>query len=507
MNQRRRRGMRQWALWALAACALAGALLPTWASSAAPDPEAQATADRSVRFLQEAQNPDGGFGGRIGGKSDPGFSAWAAYALAAAGINPQDQSQPGGVDVFTYLTSQTAKLRETTDFDRVALVALASGASPHSFGTVNPIEAMLSRRLEDGSFTQQPGGKQGWVNATVWSIFPLSAIDTPEVDRVVTEAAQWLVDQQREDGGWSWGPTAPGSEIDVDTTGAAIEALNAAGLHGTAAEARAFEFLKTVQGPDGGFRATPNTETNSATTAWVIQGMWSAGVDPRQWTTESGADPLKFLASLQRADGSIGWKANDDLNSLWMTAQSAPALFGATYPLPAVPRAVKAPVRVAPTESVTSTRKRSQRHGHGGKGFQRGDGVIAGGGGRGAPAFSGPQPQSGGATPHGARQVDAVARPEPEPDRALAAPVADEQAPAGGGAGGAARGAGEGGGSPEPGTVEGLLVADHGGPAAPGLFGADRGGSTGVQLALILCAAILAAAGFGARREQLGGLS
>jgi prenyltransferase beta subunit len=500
MSQRRRRDLRHWALWALAACALAGALLPAWASSAAPDAEAQATADRSVRFLQDAQNADGGFGGRVGGASDPDFSAWAAYALAAAGINPQDQSQPGGVDVFSYLIAHTTELEETTDFDRVALVALASGTSPYSFGTVNPIEAILSRRLGDGSFAQQAGGGKGWVNATVWSIFPLSAIETPASERIVTEAAEWLIVQQQENGGWSWGPPGSGAPIDTDTTGAAIEALDAAGLHGTDAEQRAFEFLEGMQGPDGGFRATPGTPPNSATTAWVIQGMWSAGVDPRQWVTESGADPLRFLASLQRADGSIGWTADNDLNSLWMTAQSAPALFGTTYPLPAVPRAVKPSRREDATESVVAAEQRhADRSGHGGKGLQRGDGVIAGGGGRGAHLFTAPQPQSGGSTPHGARQVDATPAVEPEPDRTLPAPVADRQAPGSGGSGGEQNASG--GGSPEPGTVEGVLVADRGGPAAPGLLGADRGGETGARTALILAAAILAAAGFGARRE------
>lgn len=502
MSQRRRRAMRQWVLWALAACALAGALLPAWAGSAAADEEARATADKAVRFLQEAQNMDGGFGGRVGGRSDPGFSAWAAYALAAAGINPQDQSQPGGVDVYTYLTSQTSGFKETTDFDRVALVAIAAGTSPSAFGTVRPIEAMLARRLPDGSFAQQAGGKAGWVNATAWSIFPLSTIETPAMETVVDGAAEWLIDQQRPDGSWGWGPSGPGSQIDTDTTGAVIQALNAAGMHDTEAEEEGFDFLKTVQGPDGGFRATPNSETNSATTAWVLQGMWSAGVDPRQWKTASGADPLKFLRSLQRADGSIGWTASNDLNSLWMTAQCGPALFGLPYPLEAVPRALLAPVREDPPDAVNSSTKPASHQGHGGKGFQRGDGVVAGGGGRGADLFSAPSPQSGGSTPHGARQVNATPEPQaPEADRSEPRPEADAQK-AGGTGGSADHGTGKGdGGSLEPGAVEGVLVSDRGAPGAPGLFGADSGGETGVRVALVLLAAMLAAAGWGARRE------
>jgi Prenyltransferase and squalene oxidase repeat len=326
MDAWRRRGRMRAGAGCLCACLLAGCLLPGGGAAAAPDAEAQATLDRSVRFLQEAQNADGGFGGKVGAASDPLFTAWAAYALAAAGINPQDQAKPGGADVFSYLTAHTGKLKQTTDFDRVALVALAAGASPYSFGSVRPIEQILARQLPDGSFPQQDGGPSGWINSTAWSIFPLSAIDTPAAEVAVHKAAEWLLKQQQ-DGG-SWGSTTAGSPADTDLTGAVVEALNAAGFHETEKQAEAFEYLHRMQGPDGGFRETRNTATNSATTAWVLQGMWSAGVDPRapEWTASGGDDPLQFLASLQQADGSIKWTATDDLNALWMTAQVGPAL-------------------------------------------------------------------------------------------------------------------------------------------------------------------------------------
>jgi hypothetical protein len=495
----RRQGRWHGLLAALCACALAGCLLPALADSAAPDPEAQATLDRSVRFLQDAQNLDGGFGGRRGGLSDPDFSAWAAYALAAAGINPQDQAQPGGVDVFTYLTRRTAELTETTDFDRVALVALASGTSPHSFGGVDPIDTVLSRQLPDGSFSQQAGVKTGWINSTIWSIFPLSAIDSPVTDAAVQSAASWLVEQQRVDGGW--GGTTAASAPDSDMVGAALQALNAAGLHGTEAQRGALEFLQTRQGPDGGFREEANSPTNSATTAWVVQGMWSAGVDPRAWRTDGGADPLSFLASLQRADGSIGWTASDDTNSLWMTAQVGPALAGATYPLAAVPRAVKAPIRPAPPQPVAAGhRHRSSHQGHGGTGVVHRDGVIAGGGGRGAPVFSGPQPQSGGSTPHGPRQVDATPTSLRPPSQT---PSFDSSSSTGAGSASERDRRGNGAGD---GIVEGLLVGGAGpkAPAAPGLFGADSGGDTGSAIALALLAALLGAGAIGSRRERAG---
>jgi len=467
-------------------------------TAAAPDAEAQATLDSSVRFLQGAQNSDGGFGGSAGAPSDPDFSAWAAYALAAAGINPQDQAPLGGADVFSYLTGHTGGLVETTDFDRVALVALAAGTSPHQFGSIDPVAAILARQLPDGSFPQQAGGRTGWVNATVWSIFPLSALDDPVADAALQRAGEWLLRQQYPDG--SWGATSPTSPSESDMTGAAIQALVAADLGEGEPVARALDFLRSRQGEDGGFREFAAGATNSASTAWVVQGIWAAGGNPRSWHTTSGADPLSFLASLQRSDGSIGWTATADLNPLWMTAQSGPALAGMTYPLAAVPRAVRPlPVSAAAEEPDSGTQAVRRARGHGGKGVVAGDGVIAGGGGRGAPLFSGPQPQSTGSTPHGRRAVGGSPAQHTGSDRISDSPGAGGETVPVPHIGAFSRSRGT--------SVEGTLVAAHGPGAdgAPGLFAADRGGAPGGAAGTALALAVLAAGAVGWRRERRPG--
>lgn len=494
------------ASWLVLACALVLAVAGAPAASA-EDADARATLERSVRFLQDAQNRDGGFGGEVGQPSDPGFTAWAAYALAAAGINPQDQAKPDGTDVHSYLTAAAGALSQTTDFDRAALVALASGTSPSDFGGIDAIGTVLSRQLPDGSFPQLAGGQAGWVNATIWSIFPLSAVERPGADTAVQRAAQWLLSRQLPGGGWP--ATVPASPPDVDMTGAAIQALRAAGHGGGEAEQRAFEFLRGAQEVDGGFEAVEGGRSNAATTAWVVQGMWAAGLDPHSWRTPSGRDPLSYLTSLQRPDGSIGYTATSSTNSLWITAQVGPALAGRAYPLAAVPREAKALGEAVPGRSpeagpppATGEVPRASRRGQGGFRRGRGGGVIAGGGGRGAPLFSAPQPQSGGSTPRGSRQVEASASSAPPP-QAVPPPSAgaDPSGAAVPGPSGEGRGGETGGGA-----VEGLLVS--GGPsrspAAPGLFGAARGGDPDPVVLIVLLASLLAALAIGSRRERAG---
>ncbi len=113
-------------------------LLVPAAASAAQD---QQRLDRTVRYLQDVQHKDGGFGER---GSNPSFSFWAAMALASAGINPRDQfKKPDGKSVYTYFTRHTDGLTQSTDYARLILVARAAGTSPRRFGPIDPVARLL----------------------------------------------------------------------------------------------------------------------------------------------------------------------------------------------------------------------------------------------------------------------------------------------------------------------------------------------------------------------------
>jgi hypothetical protein len=328
------------------------------------------------------------------------FSAWVALALAAAGVNPQDQTKPDGIDVHSYLVShyreqvqesECAPLLCTTTLERELMVVNASGTSPHDFGGVDLAAELVARAGKDGSFPHEPGGRPG-VNDTIFAIFALAPIAEPAAQGPIQPAADWVEGAQHDDGGWHWDVTNPQAEVDM--TGAAIQALVAAGRGGNQAVLDGLAFLRRAQNPDGGFPFIPGgSESNVASTAWAAQAIWAAGENPEDWRTGSGGEteePLDYMESLQEPDGHIRWKHSADTFGIWMTAYVAPALAGQAWPIPAPPRAI----RPIPPPRQT---------GQGGEGFQAGKGVIAGGGGRGAPLFSRPKPQSRGRTPGGAR--------------------------------------------------------------------------------------------------------
>jgi squalene-hopene cyclase-like protein/prenyltransferase/squalene oxidase-like repeat protein len=487
------------------------------AATAASNPANQARLDSTIRYLQEVQNLDGGFGGDRGRESTQGISAWVALALAAGGINPRCQARPSGTDAYGFLVNHFQRGLEeeiswpqvpTTALERELMVVNAAGADPHAFAGHDLVAEILARVREDGSFPYVPGGR-GEINDAIFAIVSLAPVQEPEVQAEIQAAADWLIAQQNDDGGWAW--SVKGRESEADLTGAAIQALRAAGRADTAAEKAGLEYLRGIQDPDGGFpEFGGEPESNVASTAWAVQGIWAAGQDPETWVV-GGHGPLGFLASLQQADGRLRWKASQDLNGVWMTAYAAPAFAGQTWPIPYTPC----------TKPPPSQAKSGQ-----GEGTQSGKGVIAGGGSAGAPLFSRPKPQSKGKTPGGARilhaepavrdhsrtrrgenATQATATVSAEPKRESA-----REPSGGGGTGpGGDSGSGQAGAVLPPGKttdegpgreVSGTLVGAGGGPGAfgaPGLHsaGVDSGGASWPAAAIAVAALVCALAGSG----------
>jgi prenyltransferase beta subunit len=512
---------------AVLCAALAGALLSGPATAAVtPDGANGARLDATVRYLQEAQNLDGGFSLAPGGNSGPIASSWAAIALAAAGINPQDQRRPGGTDVLTFLRAHVDELRKTTDYERTLLAVIAAGADGRDFGGLDLVEKILAARLPSGAIAAEPEDTTGYINSTAFGILALSQVKGSEVEAALSDAADWLVDHQNDNG--SWPSFALGTQQDADMTAAVLEALAAAGRKRTAAQQAGLAFLRTMQNDDGGFGANfPGDESNSATTSWVVQGLWASGEQPEKWS-RSGGNPLTFLASMQKEDGSIRWKASDDANSVWMTTYAAPAYAGRPLPLTFVPPG-EDPIDppTGPSDPGNPPVTQPEHTGQPGSGGPGGGGkVLAGGGGDGAPLFVGPQPQSRGEQRLGARRVEpqqnkkhssqpvsppapmSLAGPAPPGQAQLtsATPTGGSDQSGAGGAGGA--GSGTGGGGPGGTGVTGRLIGGTGAAGsedgAPSLRFADPGGPSSPAVLYGFLGALLIAAALGIRVERVG---
>jgi len=273
----------------------------------------------SLNYLRSCQKDDGGFG-EAGRESSPGTTSWAIMAAVAAGEDPRMWVKNGNstIDYLRSMNDEILAKGGTVDIARTILTLVAVGEDPRAFSGTDYVAELKSRVKSDG----QAGDH---VYTTIWTIIALASVGED-----AGTSAGWLMSRQNPDGGFPW---TPGAESDPDDTGAALEALAAAGIpHDAAAVQNALAYLKGMQQEDGGFHYGGTSATNSASDSWVIQGIVAAGGNPAEWRADK-TSVVDHLIGLQNPDGSFRYTAYVTDNPCGMTASAIPALLGRPYPI------------------------------------------------------------------------------------------------------------------------------------------------------------------------------
>jgi energy-coupling factor transport system substrate-specific component len=333
--------------WRPAPAAVGAALAPLAlvATLAASPPAARAAAPaKSVAYLERAQNRDGGLGPAPGAGSTQMHTGWAALGLAAAGRNPR-AVQRGGRSIVGYIRANAAALRgDLGERSRTILALRAAGARPRAGGRDLAAE-LLRAQDRDGSFA-------GRVNTTAFAVLALRAAGRTASSGAVRSAAEFIAGQANDDGGFNFG--GRGGPSGADDTGAALQALAAAGRRATGVVRRAADWLEARQNPDGGF-ALQAGPSNAQSTAWAVQGLIAAGRDPGRVRRGGSRSPLGYLRSLVTASGAVRYSRTSAQTPVWVTAQALTALAGKALPLPPVARARRPRAAPAPTPRPAAT--------------------------------------------------------------------------------------------------------------------------------------------------------
>jgi Squalene-hopene cyclase C-terminal domain/Prenyltransferase and squalene oxidase repeat len=282
-----------------------------------------ASLSRELSYLTAAQNADGGFGAAPGARSSELYTAWAAIGLAAAGRNPAALRRDGH-SVLGALRSEASTLSGLGDVERTILALHACGASSYSFAGRDLVAQMLRARARDGSFHEQ-------VNLTAFAILALRAANHSPRFQPIRAAARWIERQQNADGGFGFG--AHGGASDVDDTGAALQALAAAGARDRRVLSGAARYLLRSQNLDGGFPQQRGGESNAQSTAWAAQGLIAAGHRPNAVRRRNSRSPIGYLDSLLAPNGSIRYSRTSAQTPVWVTAQALVALAGRVFPV------------------------------------------------------------------------------------------------------------------------------------------------------------------------------
>jgi prenyltransferase beta subunit len=202
--------------------------------------------------------------------------------------------------------------------ERTILVAGATSVPATDFGGHNLL-ATLERDIRHN------GSVSGRVNLTTFGVLALRAAGVTPPARML----EWLVHQQDANGGFSYAKA--GDLADVDDTAAALEAL--AGSANPTARRRAVGFIRAAQNRDGGFPSEPGGSSNTQSTAWAVQGLIAAGVNPARVSTHGSPSPLHYLRSLVTHSGAIDYARGVSLTPVWVTAEAIVALDGKPFPL------------------------------------------------------------------------------------------------------------------------------------------------------------------------------
>jgi len=291
-------------------------LLAAPAIAAAADPAA-----RAVRYLERAQNRDGGFGAAPRQGSSQLVTGWAVLGLEAAGRHPLDVVR-GGRTPIDFMRARAAELNDTGELERTVLAVRGAGLDARAFAGRDLVAELLRRRRGDGSFAGLP-------NWTAFGIMALRAAGRGARSPAVSKAARWLAGRQGADGGYS--VAGEGSSF-VDETGAVLQGLAAARRARGSQARRALRWLRSAQNPDGGFGQAKGHASNSQSTAWAIQGILAARAAPSSFR-RGGRTPAQYLRSLQQRDGSFRYSRSSAQTPVWVTGQVVAALQRKTFPL------------------------------------------------------------------------------------------------------------------------------------------------------------------------------
>src|SRR4051794_23293345 len=320
-----------------AALLLALAVAAPGRVSAAPPPDVAPAINQAVHYLRFSQNADGGFGGARHATSTQLHTGWTALGLASARLNPRDVAQRGH-SITDYVNAHAGALGDVGELERTMLVLRAAGL-PQRVGGRNLLATLIKK--------QRPSGGFDTLNHTVFGILALRAAGRTTRSKEVRGAVHALLGAQNKDGGFGFDK---GAASDVDDTGAALQAIVAAGHRSSPVVKRAVAYLVKAQRPDGGFGQMSNGDSNAQSTAFAIQGLVAAGRDPRK--LKRARTPIEYLKSLQSSDGSIRYSRTSAQTPVWVTAEALVALEGKPYPLRPAPRKKARAVAAASARSA-----------------------------------------------------------------------------------------------------------------------------------------------------------
>jgi geranylgeranyl transferase type-2 subunit beta len=255
---------------------------------------------RHARYLQAAQNADGGFSGREGG-SDLYYTGFALRGLAVHDALTPDIAHRAASFLSQHRTGQASIVDFFSLLYSCSLVQLAGGPDPLADSPTDwpdrVAAALEALRCADGGYAKTPENVSSSTYHTflVGLCYQLLGRPLPRPEDLV----RFIASRQREDGGHV--EIAPMKRSGTNPTAAAVGVLQLVGA-GLTDEVRTgvINFLAEMPSLEGGLRA--NARIPLADLLSTFTGSWTLAELDALDRIDTG-DALVFAGSLEQPDG------------------------------------------------------------------------------------------------------------------------------------------------------------------------------------------------------------
>jgi len=297
-------------------------------ASGAPYPFAPSdpAISKAITYMENHQNPDGGFGQLR--ESDLSTTRWVVEALASAGLSPLEVTAKGRSPADYFASVAGTVYRGETSNPLAARINLllglsACGIDPRNFTDFDLVQSLLSMQ------NTSTGGFGSGASDTAYSILALLSAGIPAEDPALQRAREYLEDLQLPDGGFEY---SQGFGPDSNTLSVAVIALRSMQVSDGHVASAVMALQSFRNSTNGGFFYQPmwGTKPDVSSTSLAIQAILASGDNPTAPPWASGrANPVDYLLTTQNATTGEFY---DPFGSLRPTAMAVPALLGRLTP-------------------------------------------------------------------------------------------------------------------------------------------------------------------------------
>lgn len=281
---------------------------------AATDPK-QTAVEKALNYLSTKQKTDGSM-------ENAGLTDWTTMAIVAAGYDPSTFKSFNQSIIDYQIKTFIPKEPISSELSRHILALTAANIAREDY-----LNQLITQ------YHDSQCGDLNYINDDMFCLLALDANYIDEYQPYIDQSAQYILNHQGIDGGFSWDIT---SVSDSNMTASAIESLVYTKKYlplqvetiNTALK-KAKDFLKLSQNNDGGFGYFSASDSDS--TSWIIEAIISLDEDPSEWI-KNNRTPYDYLLSMQAEEGSFYWQDEMSFGDS-TTANAILALSGKPLPI------------------------------------------------------------------------------------------------------------------------------------------------------------------------------